>query len=450
MKKQGRRRWVASLFALGCMWSQADNVEAQGVAPTRYPEVQQVNFRRPLFWRPAPGCCPTPAPSTVEPIPVEPKKVEDKKDMPPVMPPVMPTPTDSEAFAQLSPAGGTSAQSFSPNMFGDQFGHGGLSYGSNYYSSSTFVVPNPAGGGVVGRTKVSEDSSPLPRDRFIFNYDYFHNVPLRAGGQDVNRFTFGVEKTCLDGMASVEVRLPFASTLDSDIVVGGESTHTELGNLHLMIKGLLWRNESLAIASGLGISLPTADDTRVITGGSEIVHIRNRTVGLEPYFAALWTPNERLFSQLWVSVPFDTVGNKVDVNPTFFAPTRIGTLHDQTRLVLDGQIGYWLMRSEDPDARLRGVAPFAELHYTTTTSDADVVSGGGLSVGDLAGRTDELNLTLGVVMQIGDNATVSVGGVIPLSNGDNRLFDYQIGVRAQVLFGATARDRSASYRASVF
>src|SRR5262249_22272342 len=36
------------------------------------------------------------------------------------------------------------------------------------------VVPSPGGGGAVGRTKIADDNSPLPRDRVLFNYDYFN------------------------------------------------------------------------------------------------------------------------------------------------------------------------------------------------------------------------------------------------------------------------------------
>src|SRR3712207_7757430 len=55
--------------------------------------------------------------------------------------------------------------------------------------------------------------------------------------------------------------------------------------------------------------------TRVRTlDGRDFVRIENRTILLEPYLAALWTPNDRLFSQFWVSVPFDTYGNPVYVN----------------------------------------------------------------------------------------------------------------------------------------
>ncbi len=69
------------------------------------------------------------------------------------------------------------------------------------------TIPSPSAGGVVGRTKISDDNSPLPRDRVIFNYDYFDNAQLTSTGVNVHRFSPGFEKTFFDQMASIEVRV---------------------------------------------------------------------------------------------------------------------------------------------------------------------------------------------------------------------------------------------------
>src|SRR5262249_16338441 len=159
----------------------------------------------------------------------------------------------------------------------------------------------------VGRTKISTDNNPLPRDRVIFNYDYLDNTPLRTGGQNINRFCFGVEKTFLDGMTSVEVRLPFASTIntstDNGLLTG---PNTQLDNFRWTLKGLLYNSDMLAVSGGLGISTPTADDTRLRVGGIDLVRIENDTVLLTPFAAVLFTPTDRIFGQAWAQVGFDT------------------------------------------------------------------------------------------------------------------------------------------------
>ena len=68
--------------------------------------------------------------------------------------------------------------------------------GSNYaifvpQAPLVVSVPSPASGGVVGRTKIADDNNPMPRDRLIFNFDYFNNVPLIDGGFDVYRYNLG-------------------------------------------------------------------------------------------------------------------------------------------------------------------------------------------------------------------------------------------------------------------
>ncbi|HUG67252.1 MAG TPA: hypothetical protein VMM76_05855, partial [Pirellulaceae bacterium] len=68
----------------------------------------------------------------------------------------------------------------------------------------------PAGGVAVRRMKLSENNSPIPRNRFIANYNFFNDVIGGIG--DVNRYAFGFERTFLNESSSVEVLFPFAST----------------------------------------------------------------------------------------------------------------------------------------------------------------------------------------------------------------------------------------------
>lgn len=100
------------------------------------------------------------------------------------------------------------------------------------------VLALPGAGGTVGRIKMSEDNSPIPRDRLIFTYDSFGGVPYTADGVGVNRYQFGVEKTFRDGLWSAEVRLPFAGTLASTYAQGAEMKDAELGNLRFAFKRL--------------------------------------------------------------------------------------------------------------------------------------------------------------------------------------------------------------------
>lgn len=306
-------------------------------------------------------------------------------------------------------------------------------------------IPNPGGGsgGVVGIVKISEDNNPLPRDRVIFNYDYFSEVPFTPGGIPVNRYQVGIEKTFLDGRGSVEVRLPFASTLNSDGMMNGTGTNTELGNLRLALKALLLRRETVNISTGLGVYLPTADDLNIRqANGANLIRVENSSVQLSPFAALLYTPTERLFGQAWMGFTFDTGGNAVTVDPMMFGGrANVGNLRAATLWTVDAQVGYWVYLAES--GFLRGVAPFVELHYNGTVSNGSVLNAGsGLFIGDTLGNSDELNLTSGLTTRLGEQSSLAVAATAPLRTGQNRTFDYQIGVRLNYYFGYTARNQN--------
>lgn len=331
----------------------------------------------------------------------------------------------------------------------------GLLVGNNLEYRSTItgqqVVPLPGSSGVVGRIKLSEDNNPFPRDRFIFNYDVFDNVPFAQNGITVNRFQFGMEKTFLDGRASFEFRLPFAGTLNSTTVQGFEGTNTELGNLRLALK-YLWRHgDVLSISSGIGVTLPTADDqivlsSSVVPGVNPLLYkIQNETVQVEPFIAAAFTPTDRLFGQLWSSVNFDTAGSKITYNRDVFGGgtgLKTSTFIDVPLLSVDGQVGYWVIKNAT--GRVRGLAPFLEMHWNYAIAQDRLFDeidketrGEGLRVQSIA--DSELNLTAGATTQFGNNLFVTLGGTAPMLNRPNRTFDGQFGLRVNYYFGRTAR-----------
>jgi hypothetical protein len=316
------------------------------------------------------------------------------------------------------------------------------------FSAMRVDVPDPSAGGVVGRTKISDDNNPLPRDRVIFDYDYFGNAQLTVQGVGVHRFSAGFEKTFLDQRASVEVRIPFASTISSDVAADGVNGggHVELGDVNITLKALLYHGDVLNFSAGLGIATPTADNVRVFLGGTELARINNDSVVLTPYFAYLLTPIDRLFFQNWYQFSFDANGNQVLANTGPLGLLQsAGRYNEQALFQLDAQLGYWLYRSGDPCRLLRGLAPFIELHYNSTMGRADSVQAGALTLGQPSSHFDELNLSAGFAAQIRDNFNLTVGAVAPLKGQPDRTFDWQVGVHGSWFFGPTAHQRSALY-----
>jgi hypothetical protein len=311
------------------------------------------------------------------------------------------------------------------------------------------LVPLPSGGGVVGVTKLSDGNSPIPRDRLIFDGDFFSNTPLAINGFDVYRFSPGIEKTFLNGRASVELRVPFASTIDSTLFVDGISNRdTAIGDVHFTFKGLFYASERVNLATGVGLALPTGYDTRVrFADGTDLIRIKNRSVWIAPYIAGLFTPTDRLYIQNWASIGFDANGYPVYVNPNRNGLYQAGRLRNQTLLQLDSQVGYWLKQDRTGQDFLTALATFVELHYNTSISNAGSVQAGNVSIQSTINRFDELNLTTGVNAIIRQRLSAMLGVVLPLRTGGDRFFDYQIGLRLNYFFGAdpTPRTYASNY-----
>jgi len=300
----------------------------------------------------------------------------------------------------------------------------------------------PPDGGMVGRTKLTDDNNPLPRDRVILGYDYYSN-PILAAGLDVHRFGIGLEKTFFDQMASIEVRIPFASTLDNVTGAGGAAVRgVEWGNLFTAVKALFLTSDELNVSAGFAVAFPTGSDAVLMAfNGSEFVRVKNQSILVQPFIAALYTPGERFFAQAWLQGSFDPRGNEVLTDFDGTGLKHAGKLVDQSRVALDMQVGYWVYRRYSGDG-LRGVAPFFELHYNTTVTDANQVAAPPrTTIGVVDKRFDEVNATVGLSALFGSNLMIMTGLVVPLRDGDNRFFDYQFGIRANWFYGPTARAR---------
>lgn len=322
---------------------------------------------------------------------------------------------------------------------------------SSTYNVSEVIrldIPSPASGGVVGRLKIAENGSPIPRDRVFFNYSFFDNVPLTSSGVNVNRFTPGFEKTFLNQMASVEMRFPFAATLDSNLAANGltNTDHTEFGNIFITLKGLLASTETCAFSAGVSVTVPTADDISVRTAtGSELVRIRNESVHIMPFLGALYTPNDRFFTQGFLQVDADANGSPVDGSLTGANLQRLGRLDDATFLFADVGVGYWLYQSYGSGSFLTGLAPTFELHYNRSLDPTDTVQSGGFQIGNYADNIEILNMVIGTTCQFGQNKFLTVGYATPLAGGTDRQFDGELRAFVNWMFGPSSRRTRAFF-----
>jgi hypothetical protein len=322
-----------------------------------------------------------------------------------------------------------------PGMIGDFFSTGYRtrlpSFGQSGHGFENGTTIGVAGGD--RRFKISDNNSPFPVDRVFFNYHHFHNAVVTGSASDasVDRGMFGIEKTFINDLYSVELRLPFASGLNADQDVAGDGNlGTEFGNLGIAMKRLVYRSCTVAASVGLGMVTPTAKST-TLTGNGRTLRIDNNAFYLQPFFGVYWAPNNRLFTQFFMQADFDTVGNRF----TFDNGDQY-TLQDQDLLFTDFSAGYWVYRN--PCRWFSGLAPMIELHHTTTLQDTDAFGDpsdpSDDSIANYANRQDFLNLTGGLRFEFGGRTYLTASGVAPLSTGDNKAFDAEFSVELVRLY----------------
>jgi hypothetical protein len=484
--------------------------------------------------------------------PVEKKAAPQPESAAPATEQTPQAPEPEEQFASTTTP--TTALS-APNMIGNLLGAGrSVSFFVNRVQGADFI--NSVGSTNIVNPKVADNNSPLPQDRISFRYNFFDDALSVTGASpappvfdpvlgafrgttttknyEVDQYTFSWEQTFFDRRFSVETRLPFSRTLASHLdlsyghVTGiGQATDlqgnpleppqqalevastplaslgsqdTELGNMSVILKGLVCQNSWFAFSTGLAVGIPTGQDTNVrvtdYLGPPEFnnasiqrvrdFHISNDTVALSPFLAVLATPTNRFFAQAFVQ--WDIPLNSSNVSFTETAPFVLNgpfpgtpgpgmlippfsantSIEEQALLHTDVGIGYWLVRR--PEARwLTGLAPTLEMHYTTTLENADIVTLPGDTakqivpvqipgvmqpvvvqvpepppqVGNLRNRVDILDLTVGTTFEFGRRATLATAFSFPTRGVDNRTFDWEFQVQLNIYFGGPSRGTPA-------
>lgn len=335
-----------------------------------------------------------------------------------------------------------------PEMFGDYFQTGGdLNFGLPDLGGSggdfgSFSVPSSGGGGPV---KVSENNRALPTDRLTFSYSHFHNAfqftqsflfgPANTQMFPLDRYTLGFEKTFADGTWSCEIRLPLQSAFQfQSFSVNGAGG--SMGNLSVILKRLLYLDQELALAAGLGIETPTGSNFTVTDLSSiptsQLV-FQNDAAHLLPYIGALWGGDRPYFINVFLQFDFATCGNRIDAGDVDGPFNTLGRCNPQNLLFFDLGYGYWLYQN-DAGSGLASLAAILELHYTSTLQDTDLVRGnaGGRVVNftNNFNRFDILNLTAGLQAQFNTLTFLRVACVVPLgARDDQRFFDAEVQVQ---------------------
>jgi len=290
----------------------------------------------------------------------------------------------------------------------------------------------------LGRQKITENMTPVPTDRLIFDYSFFHNVPLPYGKMPVNRFTPGFEKTFLDKRFSFEMRMPFAATIDSTLYTDNTNRINVLriGDPTLILKHLAFSGERTAVTLGLAMSVPLADDTNMIDAatGRTVIRMKNESVHLMPYIGLFHMPNERIFWQSYFQIDAATVGDPVYIADISDASGMLyaGRARERTFTYTSLSLGYWLFRKYDRRENLtRGMNVMGELHWTQSIDNATGVRHQQedfiFDIGSNRNNYTVVNMTLGTRYLFNEKTNIGVGYSVPLRN-KNRQFDGELRV----------------------
>jgi len=316
-----------------------------------------------------------------------------------------------------------------PDIFGDLYLPGPTLQIIDLPDDATIALP-PAGG---GRIKVAEFNKAITRDRVFVAYNHYHNAAESQGflGEefessfDVDRYMFGLEKTFQDGLFSIELRMPVATSIyfDEEVVTTSSGS---IGNLGAIAKVLLFTSNNWSCVAGAGFSLPTGGDTTGTILDSQF-RIHNEAVNVMPFAGVMHAGGPFFchgFSQL--DIPLDS--NTFDVAGGGL-PGVSGNLDGQTLLLLDLVAGVWLYRK--PEQRFfSAMAASVECHYTHSFESGDAVQfqrgAQQLTLSTGQPRINFVNLTTGLTVQVTRRAALQVGFTMPLDSQDNRAFDSEV------------------------
>jgi len=239
--------------------------------------------------------------------------------------------------------------------------------------------------------KIADDESPVPQDRGYFAFNYFNDVNhdlnqlLGGGGHtDIFRWTFGFEKTFLDGNASIGMRLPVGTVNASSVVPGLDDNTTDVGDLSVVFKyAFLYNRETGNVLSGgLVVTAPT---------GPGDFNPFNTT------FIQPWLGYRYFFSNNLYVQEFSSIAAATDSR-------------DVTLWFNDVGLNYVLYRSSVRNELLTAVVPTFEVHVNDPLNHR-----GALDLADPVGTADWVTLTAGATFELGGRATLALGGNLPVT-----------------------------------
>jgi len=273
---------------------------------------------------------------------------------------------------------------FFPNLIG------GLQFGSSLslFPGALLRVP------LYSRTSYSigDDENPRPQDRIYFEFNYFNDATTPTTRIDLSRETFGIEKTFLDGNASIGVRVPFFDT-SSDFSLDDSD---DVGDLTFIFKYAFINNRAngTVLSGGLAVTAPTGPAIPTLTG-------KVRDTLIQPFIGGSLPLGDKFYVENMSSIVVPT-----DQRDTTFFETTIA-------------LGYFLYRCDPASHCVRSIVPTFEVQVATPLDNRDPTMS--LYYPDL------VSMTAGVHLGLFRQSTLTVGAMTPITGPK----PYDVGAVAQ-------------------
>ena len=305
----------------------------------------------------------------------------------------------------------TDAGSSPPEMLGDlpplpmvfrsssQSSSSVVLFANNFNSSSNSSSSSGSRGPILPSNreyKIGDNDSPRPRDRVYFSFNEYDNYfnssnPTGPGGIrniQIYRETLGVEKTVLDGEASIGFRLPL-NTFNADTSIPGlNGNSTDVGDLAIILKAVAYHSDdwNRLISGGLLVTAPTGPSSFASDGAVGL-----HDAALQPFVGYLYN------TCTWYVQGFSSIDVPTDRS-------------DVTLWFNDVALGYYLLNSSDSDRFLTRVAPTVELHVNTPLNHRGLAT-----LDNPTGAPDLVDVTGGLDLEFSRAARLAVGVAAPVS-----------------------------------
>jgi hypothetical protein len=302
---------LAAPIALAAMtapgWAQTPMTLPKSALPANDGGVVPAQLLR--RWQPAP-CQTCPTPELGKPMePVDPSK------LPSSTPETAPTAESTPSFGGYKSSFGQGTPISAASGIGGAVASAAAGLPIPQANAKTATVTTNATPLIMpGLLTAATSQNATPLDRVFFDFGYFNRFAISSPtgavpGFNLNQFNVGVEKTILNGNASVYAIVPFLYATSN---ISGQSIDG-LGDVSAGFKFVLWRNLDTGSiwSAGMTVAAPTARATTVtntlnvtFTGGTQPAVVPNPPpVGtilpfsitarinptyLQPYAAGMW------------------------------------------------------------------------------------------------------------------------------------------------------------------